>query len=658
MKIKYNSFFTTFLYGALLGAAAFVAGFGWRVLDPQRIGWLLNSGDPTQHFLGWMAFRSSPWTFPLCLTDMLSYPYHASIVFTDSIPLFALFFKLFRGFLPEQFQYFGIFGLGCFLLQGGFAALLLRRFTNRLLPCLLGTLFFLFAPALFFRMFYHTSLAAQWAILAGFAIWLYTKPGTSLRRTLALWCLLGCATLAVHPFLAAMVSGILLGQMLHLMMRRRSWKPAAGLLVYIAVSAIFFYVLGGFHGVSEGEGKFGSFGANLNTFYNPMQPDNLIKSQPVHPGQYEGQAFLGAGMLGMLLLACYLWLTRNRSGFRRLTPEGFPLPFLLVCTLFFLYALSIKVTWNQWVLFTVPLPEALISLCNVFRASGRFMWVPMYALMLFATALVIRRTPPKRCTTILLLLLAVQGYGLWPMARSSFERFRNPAADPVPDPVRARLMQLMPERVRLFAFVQGSEYDALEPGYFALKNGIPLSDFYFSRPEPRTELLRHEIRRMLDENRKLPDHILYLFRARHLVGRSGLYCYEFSNGMIAGSTVPVPGLTPLPPAPDAKSIFIPAGRFEPEQPRVMLTLSPGESIVSPEIPLAAGSSRLIVRGVAPEHLRAELDGIPITLKADGSGRASGEFKLPEESGYARLLLRAENGPASIREVEICPLPLQ
>ncbi len=656
-KIKWNSVPTVFFCGAVLGAAAFLLGFGWRVLDPQRIGWLLNRGDPTQHFLGWTAFRISPWKFPLCLTDMLSFPYDALIVFTDSIPLFALPFKLFRIFLPEQFQYFGFFGLCCFLLQGGFAALLVRRFTNRLLPCLLGALFFLFVPALFFRMFYHTSLAAQWTILAGMAIWLYSRPGNSLYRILFQWILLGCVTIAIHPFLAAMVCGLFVGQMAQIAVHDRKVRQAlAGIAVYALVLAVFFFVIGGFHGVSEGAGKFGSFSANLNTFYNPMQSNTLLKQQPVLQGQYEGQAFLGAGMLVTVLFALFLRITRRHSAFRRLAPRGFLPPFLAVCAIFFLYALSIKVTWNDEVLFTLPVPEFVIHLCNIFRASGRFMWVPMYALMLFAIGIVLRETPPRRRVAVLLAVLMLQGFDLYPMVRESFERFRDPAVDPIPDPARTQFMKALPDKIRLFAFVQGSEYDALEPGYFLLKNGIPLSDFYFSRPEPRTQTTRREIRRMLDENRRLPDHVLYLFRARHLVGRSGLFCYEFGDGMIAGSTVPVPGFTPLPPAPDAESIFVPAVRLEPEQPRVRFDLSPGEKTGTTGIPLRAGHYRFIVRGINPGSLRAEIDDMEIPLKSADSGAAEGEFTLSVSHPEAELRLQAADHPVSLFQIELRPLP--
>ncbi|MDR0933323.1 MAG: DUF6311 domain-containing protein [Victivallales bacterium] len=710
MKEKHNSFFCVFIYGVLLGLIAFAVSFNYKVLDPQKIGWILmDGGDPTQHFLGWTAFRNSPWTFPLTLTDLLSYPHDSSIVFTDSIPLFALIFKLFRGFLPEQFQYFGIFGLCSFMLQGGFAALLLRRFTNRLLPCLLGTLFFLFVPAMFFRMFYHTSLAAQWTILAGFAIWLYTKPDTALCRILSKWLLLGCVTIAIHPFLAAMVSGIFFGQMLYLSLQcngvslktgnlakncrsqvyarpcanlvnsvlarclqnrasklricqfcnssqfleiPKSLKPWFGLLSYFVVVTLFFYLIGGFCGVAEGAGKFGSFGANLNALYNPVQPDNLIKTQFIHAGQYEGQAFIGAGMIGMVLLAGYLRICRNCSGFRRLLPQGLALPFFLICAIFFCYALSIKVTWNQYVLYTIPLPESLLWFCNVFRASGRFMWVPMYALMLFAVAMVIRHTPPKRCGWILLCLLLVQLYGLLPMIRNSFEKFKNPVAAPIADSKLSQLVHASPEQVRLLALVQGSEYDMIGFGYFALKNKIALSDFYFSRPEKRTANLRHKLRIMIDENRPLADHTLYLFRMRKLVGRSGLYCYEIDNGMIAGSTVPIPGFTPLPAAKDAKSIFIPAERLTPVRSRTKLTLKWGQTTFSPFVNFQEGSYKIIIRGENLKQLRLRFGEIPLELNIDDSGVASGEFEVQSPAMRQHFGFVAYDDNCSIHMVEI------
>lgn len=102
----------------------------WLHASWLHTSWLYPSGDLTQHYYGWVSFRNSDWTFPLGLFNTLSYPNYASIMFTDSIPLFAIIFKSISFALPETFQYFGIFGLMCYILQGVFAFTLLRKFIN------------------------------------------------------------------------------------------------------------------------------------------------------------------------------------------------------------------------------------------------------------------------------------------------------------------------------------------------------------------------------------------------------------------------------------------------------------------------------------------------------------------------------------------------
>ena len=68
------------------------------------------------------------------------------VSFTDSIPLFAIFFKLFSAVLPSTVQYFGLFVLICFMLQGGFGALLAGLFNKNTLNCILIASIFLLTP--------------------------------------------------------------------------------------------------------------------------------------------------------------------------------------------------------------------------------------------------------------------------------------------------------------------------------------------------------------------------------------------------------------------------------------------------------------------------------------------------------------------------------
>jgi hypothetical protein len=101
------------------------------------------------------------------MMDTLVYPDATSIIFTDSIPLFAVFFKILSPVLPEQFQYFGLWGIMCFALQGLLAARILRNYTENKNLLVVSSLLFVFTPVMIGRMFGHTSLAGHWILLLG-----------------------------------------------------------------------------------------------------------------------------------------------------------------------------------------------------------------------------------------------------------------------------------------------------------------------------------------------------------------------------------------------------------------------------------------------------------------------------------------------------------
>ena len=118
-----------FLIGGLIGAVFFLMCYGWQILDVTNDGWLLSGEDISQHYIGWKFYRASAWHFPIGQIDGILYPDTSCIVFSDSIPLFAIFFKLISPILPETFQYFGIWGFVSYILVGGLSALIIRKST-------------------------------------------------------------------------------------------------------------------------------------------------------------------------------------------------------------------------------------------------------------------------------------------------------------------------------------------------------------------------------------------------------------------------------------------------------------------------------------------------------------------------------------------------
>ena len=79
--------------GAALGAVLFVLIFGLSPLDPTNLNWLYNAdADCFQHQIGFDFYRQAPWSWPLGSMPNYCAPSGTSIVFTDSVPLFAIFF--------------------------------------------------------------------------------------------------------------------------------------------------------------------------------------------------------------------------------------------------------------------------------------------------------------------------------------------------------------------------------------------------------------------------------------------------------------------------------------------------------------------------------------------------------------------------------------
>ena len=87
---------------------------------------------------GWHQFRMDEWRFPLMEQALAGYPASMSVVFTDSNPLFSLFFKAFRSFLPPHFQFVGLWYLLVLFLNYLILYRTLRLFSSSRPLCLLG----------------------------------------------------------------------------------------------------------------------------------------------------------------------------------------------------------------------------------------------------------------------------------------------------------------------------------------------------------------------------------------------------------------------------------------------------------------------------------------------------------------------------------------
>ncbi|MCR5097698.1 MAG: DUF6311 domain-containing protein [Lachnospiraceae bacterium] len=227
----------SFLTGATVGAVVFFLIYGFAVIIPTNVTWLHHSvdleglADLTQHELGWEMYRNCPWMFPIGLFYGLS-PEPLSIVYTDSVPLFAIIFKLLSPVLPQQFQYMGIFELITYVLMGGFGALIADRFSGipasdtykkgqsvharskdrpdtvrRVISAICMALLMVTSPVLTKRVFYHTALSAHFLLLGAILIVIYKNELGRLWQR-GLFILLVTLCTLINAYYIPMVMGI------------------------------------------------------------------------------------------------------------------------------------------------------------------------------------------------------------------------------------------------------------------------------------------------------------------------------------------------------------------------------------------------------------------------------------------------------------------
>ena len=411
-----------YLVPALIGVI-----FSWYFtrfagLNPFNVNWLLpfwnTHIDAAANYLGWEYFRSAPLLqWPLGRTPNLGPGAGASVAMTDSIPLLAFLFKPFTHWFDRPFQYFGIWTLTCFVLQSISAWKLLAIWIKEKLLLVIGTSFFVVAPAFLDRMTFHFGLTAHWVLLL--SLYLFFRERFSLRS----WVLLGVIATLIQPYLALMVSAVFLFDQIA---RPRFVRNVSSYLAAVTFAAwqsgLFIF------GTSNiGSDGFGVFSTNGLSLVDPGFPDfsrvpwsGVVPNLWENVGQYEGFAFLGGGVISLaaLVLVHKVFTTRTiGAGWPVLLPvpfliylaiqrdafsalvflESIVLTVCLICLqrysvfekqkaikasifalLFSAFALSNTVFVGDRFNRQVDIPSWLLELTAIARTSGRFVWIPMY----------------------------------------------------------------------------------------------------------------------------------------------------------------------------------------------------------------------------------------------------------------------------------------
>ena len=379
-----------------------------ELLNPSYDAWLLTGGpDLVQHYVGWLMYRQADWSFPIGLANNYAYPFSVAITYTDSIPLLAIFFKLFSPVLPATFQYTGFWIMLCFILQSIFAYLILKIFISNRILSLLGSIFFTLSPIALFRLGGHFALGGHFLILAG--IFLILKEHKKIAYIH--WTALLITSAMVHPYLLFMNIFLMLADICSLLFVHKTLSVKKAFLFLLTQIICLFavaYALGLFTIRETTANGYGDFSMNLNALINPLTWSRLMPDLPIINYQAEGFNYLGLGIILLLILSIYKFLKKKQ--FKYFTKNFWPI--ILISIILFFLALSNIVAVNDNILLVIHWPESIMrNIFGFFRSSGRFFW-PVYYLLFVAAFYIIKGLKFKFALLLLIFTLSLQIYDL------------------------------------------------------------------------------------------------------------------------------------------------------------------------------------------------------------------------------------------------------
>lgn len=558
-----HPYLTVAIFSGVIGACIFILIYGVQVLDGTYVDWIRNAtGDFSQSYYGWSFYRASAWHFPPGLMDSVAYPSLTSIIYIDSVPLFNFIFKVLSPLLPETFQFFGIWGLVCFVLNAALGSCCVYRLTHSPLYSTACSPLFALCTFAIQRLYTHTALAANWVILAGILLVLMTFDVPDRRRFVFLWAALFAVGVSVNIYYLPILGIIMVFFCIYRCVTLRSGLPVLSVFVSSLLGVVVaFWFFGGFYHLSSNSGatasSIGSLSANLNTLFNPMDTGlyltgfkGLLPSRGLARfGQYEGYAYLGAGLIAALVFVIVGVIGRFGDIRRWLAQRR------LVACLVFLCVLSLAVaSWGTLVsvgshsLFVIPYPAPILSLFRVFRSMGRFAWGIWDIVAILVLVGLFRLVAKRRAMLLLMALIVLQLVDMDGMIANRQSLYAQRQSEYVPLVNIDGVKDLLSGKNHLLIF-EGAEYGGrvldqihYDLGEAVLEAGATINDFYYSRRDDASiDGATAEAQTELEEGRPRAD-TLYCFLGFEEASKyqDTLHLY-YESGFVFGSSTPIDG---------------------------------------------------------------------------------------------------------------------
>ena len=382
----------------------------------QNTSWLYGNNDAAAYQLGWYFFQNDIWRFPIGKNPNYGDAISSSIVYTDSIPLLAFFFKLIRNFIPGNFQYYSFWYFLCFFFQLFFAYKILKKFTQSDLYSLVATIFFITAPIFIFKINWHGSVAMGGLLLCA----LYLGLTKKVNECKLYWIyLIIISSLIEYSSMIIVIAVYSFLRILDLNFKKESFFQITKDFFLISFILLTVLYVAGYFEVrmvdTLGVG-FGSYKLNLLSPFDPVQTINNISWSWFLPDikltreeELEAFNYFGIGQLLMLLTALVFFL-KNRKDQELLDIRNNKKikSFIYISIFFTFWALSNKISFGSYTLIEIPLNKYIFAILSIAKNTGRMFWIVNYFLLILSIVVLYKCFKKKSSLILISLFLLIQ----------------------------------------------------------------------------------------------------------------------------------------------------------------------------------------------------------------------------------------------------------
>ena len=488
----FSTFFGTQIFLLLMG--------GWSTLNPRNYQWI--SGDNTSGYLAQLFYISDKWRFPLAANPNYGLELSTSLIYSGPPLPIALIQKLLR--IDPSLQFIGIWLLIMVILQIQFGIFIARQLSYGIITSRLAGLLFV-TPFFLYRFQVHYWLTAHFLIL--WAFWITLRSLSSPKLYTVETAVFLVIAYSINTYILVMSIIILSYPIVLTITKLRSFSlRIVKHLIVLFSSLITTYFIFDFRSQKgtflenfrmNFTGQYTEIPSNLFALINPEVgysrdctkghcifgiepvPSHFIENFSVFDfdlggiqGNYDAFLYLGLGLLLFLAVALYFFFHRNSSTsiIETLIKQKVLIAYLIAISA---YAVTYKISIGNYQL-DLGDPKLLRWALSIFRASGRFMWIIAYFLIVLSLILIVKSVKREYLSAFMLALVLIQFLDLYPSLknRSAALSELSIASVSINSELRAGFQELAKGKDTLIMYPPGTQKGWPELAYLAWESGL------------------------------------------------------------------------------------------------------------------------------------------------------------------------------------------